>query len=97
MQQAAANRSRGIEVLFMPDFHPGQSNFQSSGINGALIWMAWPSKGSIKAPDASENVSFLQGDQSYMSTLAGNMLTKVLHLLSRFPLVLDTLYFQILL
>jgi hypothetical protein len=108
MKQAAANQSPGMGVLFMPNFHPSQSNFQSSGIDGALNWMAWPNNGNNKAPDASGNVSVLQGDQSYMSALAGkayiareylnfvtsfcNVLTNCIRHRSRFRLVLDALW-----
>ncbi|KAJ7065224.1 glycosyl hydrolase family 71-domain-containing protein [Mycena amicta] len=71
MKAAAASAGGGMSVFFVPNFHPTQSNFQTSGIDGALNWLGWDNNGNNKAPDGSGNVTVLQGDQQYLAALAG--------------------------
>ncbi|KAF3935754.1 hypothetical protein ABW19_dt0209871 [Dactylella cylindrospora] len=60
----------GKEIFFAPNFHPEQgTNFGT--IDGALNWMAWPNNGNNKAPTPGHEVSVAQGDQAYISALAG--------------------------
>ncbi|KAF7366879.1 Carbohydrate-binding module family 24 protein [Mycena sanguinolenta] len=66
---AAMRAAAGIDIMFVPNFHPGVGDF--SLIDGALNWMAWPNNGNNKAPDGSGNVTVAQGDASYQQALAG--------------------------
>jgi hypothetical protein len=66
---AAMKSAAGMPVFFVPNWHPGQSNFGS--IDGALNWLAWPNNGRNKAPDGYGNITVQQGDQSYIAALGG--------------------------
>lgn len=69
MKNAAAQSSPGMSVMFVPNFHPGQGDFNA--IDGALNWMAWPNNGRNKAPDGYGNLSVADGDKAYMAALNG--------------------------
>ncbi|KAJ7616664.1 glycosyl hydrolase family 71-domain-containing protein [Roridomyces roridus] len=62
--------SAGTPIFFVPNFHPGQGNFNS--INGALSWAAWPSNGDNKAPTSASSVSVADGDRAYRNALGGS-------------------------
>nr|GAT53528.1 predicted protein [Mycena chlorophos] len=72
MKAQAAAAGNGMEVFFIPNFHPTQSNLQAVDIDGALNWLGWPNNGNNKAPDGSGNVTVLDGDEQYMAAL-GNL------------------------
>jgi hypothetical protein len=65
----ALRSAAGRDVLFLPNFHPGQGDF--GAIDGALNWMAWPNNGRNKAPNGYGNVSVQAGDQAYAGALSG--------------------------
>lgn len=66
---ATMQSSAGTDLFFAPNFHPGQGNF--SAIQGALNWMAWDNNGNNKAPTPGNNATVADGDQSYITALAG--------------------------
>ena len=54
-------------LFFAPNFEP-----QNGGSADALFnWMAWPNNGNNKAPDAGNNLTVSNGDQTYMNALGG--------------------------
>ena len=54
-------------IFWAPNFQP-----KNIGSADALFnWMAWPNNGENKAPDAGNNLTVSQGDESYISSLAG--------------------------
>ncbi|GAM36885.1 mutanase [Talaromyces pinophilus] len=67
---AAMRSAAGTELFFAPNFHPSYGT-DLSNVDGLLNWMAWPNNGNNKAPDATGNVTVEQGDQQYVSALAG--------------------------
>lgn len=67
---AAMRSAAGTGLFFAPNFHPSYGT-DLSNVDGLLNWMAWPNNGNNKAPDASGNVTVEQGDQQYVSALAG--------------------------
>ncbi|KAF9524330.1 glycosyl hydrolase family 71-domain-containing protein [Crepidotus variabilis] len=69
LKYAATQSSAGMQVMFVPNFHPGQGDFNA--IDGALNWLAWPNNGFNKAPDGRGNHSVLDGDHDYMNALKG--------------------------
>ncbi|KAL1672390.1 glycoside hydrolase family 71 protein [Schizophyllum commune] len=66
---AAVRQAAGVPVFWAPNFHPGGGDF--SQIDGALNWMAWQNNGANKAPSNGNLVTVNQGDQGYLSALAG--------------------------
>lgn len=67
---AAMRSAAGTGLFFAPNFHPSYGT-DLSNVDGLLNWMAWPNNGNNKAPDATGNVTVEQGDQQYVSALAG--------------------------
>ncbi|KAK7713549.1 hypothetical protein SLS63_012071 [Diaporthe eres] len=66
----AIRTAAGAPIFWAPNFHPEQgTNF--STIDGALNWMAWPNDGNNKAPKPGHNVTVEEGDQAYITALAG--------------------------
>ncbi|ORY67182.1 glycosyl hydrolase family 71-domain-containing protein [Pseudomassariella vexata] len=63
----AARAAGRIEVYWVPNFHPGQSDV--SKIEGALNWMGWDHNGNNRAPTQGRYVSVAQGDQEYKNWL----------------------------
>lgn len=61
---ADVKTAAGIDVFFAPNFSPGKTASADS-IDGALNWMGWASNGDNKAPTASNNVTVVDGDDSY--------------------------------
>ncbi|EJD45966.1 hypothetical protein AURDEDRAFT_144787 [Auricularia subglabra TFB-10046 SS5] len=64
----ALKNAANVPVMFVPNFHPGQGNFNI--IDGALNW-SWPNDGNNKAPKPNSNVTVEAGDQAYLNALAG--------------------------
>lgn len=82
---AAMKAASGLDVFFVPNFHPEQSD--ASSIDGALNWIvsftspdkggnmatklvkAWPNDGNNKAPKPGANVTVAEGDETYQSWL----------------------------
>jgi len=69
LDPAVVRSSAGVPIFFVPNFHPGQSNF--TGIDGAFNWLGWPSNGNNKAPTPGANVTVEAGDAQYIAALAG--------------------------
>ncbi|KAI0154552.1 glycoside hydrolase family 71 protein [Xylariaceae sp. FL1272] len=67
---AAMKAAAGMDVWFAPNFHPEQGT-DFGTIDGALNWLAWPNDGNNKAPKPGANVTVEDGDQAYISALAG--------------------------
>ncbi|KAJ0124804.1 lpha-glucanase [Diaporthe amygdali] len=66
----AIRTAAGAPIFWAPNFHPSQgTNF--STVDGALNWMAWPNNGNNKAPTPGNNVTVEDGDQEYITALAG--------------------------
>ncbi|KAJ7617736.1 putative alpha-1,3-glucanase/mutanase [Roridomyces roridus] len=63
----AMRSAAGIPIMFVPNFHPGQGNFDV--LDGALNWLGWPNNGNNKAPTPGANISVAAGDASYRSAL----------------------------
>lgn len=57
----------GLPLFIAPNFQASNA----ANADGALNWIAWPSDGKNKAPTAASNVTVDDGDQAYMSALAG--------------------------
>ncbi|KAJ7744743.1 glycoside hydrolase family 71 protein [Mycena maculata] len=66
---AAIRAAAGVDIYWAPNFHPGESDF--SVLDGALNWMAWENNGDNKAPSGGVTITVQEGDNSYLSTLAG--------------------------
>ncbi|KAH8680791.1 putative alpha-1,3-glucanase/mutanase [Xylariales sp. PMI_506] len=66
---SAIRAAAGTDVFFAPNFHPGEGDF--TAVDAALNWMAWPNNGDNKAPTPGANVTVLDGDDTYLSSLAG--------------------------
>jgi hypothetical protein len=58
----------GADIFFAPNFHP-ELSADSSSIDAALNWMAWPNNGNNKAPDGRGNVTVQAGDAAYQKWL----------------------------
>lgn len=67
---AALRSAAGQDLFFAPNFHPSYGT-DLSNVDGLLNWMAWPNNGNNKAPSPGANVTVEQGDQEYISALAG--------------------------
>ncbi|EED20417.1 alpha-1,3-glucanase/mutanase, putative [Talaromyces stipitatus ATCC 10500] len=67
---ATMRSAAGIDLFFAPNFHPSYGT-DLSNVDGLLNWMAWPNNGNNKAPTSGSNVTVEQGDQEYVSALAG--------------------------
>jgi len=64
---ASASGFGRTDLFFAPNFEP-----QNGGSADALFnWMAWPNNGDNKAPDASNNLTVSDGDQTYTTALGG--------------------------
>ncbi|EEA20869.1 hypothetical protein TMatcc_000870 [Talaromyces marneffei ATCC 18224] len=66
----AMRSAAGVELFFAPNFHPSYGT-DMSNVDGLLNWMGWPSNGNNKAPTSGATVSVEQGDNDYISALAG--------------------------
>lgn len=64
---ASASGFARTSLFFAPNFEP-----QNAGSADALFnWMAWPNNGNNKAPDANNNLTVSNGDQTYTGALGG--------------------------
>lgn len=64
---ASASGHARTDLFFAPNFEP-----TNAGPADALFnWMAWPNNGDNKAPESSHNLTVSNGDQTYISALAG--------------------------
>ena len=62
---ASASGFARTSLFFAPNFRP-----ENAGSADALFnWMAWPNNGNNKAPDAGNNLTVANGDQTYKSAL----------------------------
>lgn len=67
---AAMRAAAGRPLFFAPNFHPSYGT-NLKDVDGLLNWMAWPNNGQNKAPTPDHNISVADGDQEYVSALAG--------------------------
>ncbi|CAI6089667.1 unnamed protein product [Clonostachys chloroleuca] len=65
---AAMKSAAGVDVFFVPNFHPEQTANPDS-IDGGFNWMAWPNDGNNKAPKPGSSISVEDGDNKYLSWL----------------------------
>ncbi|KAL0567990.1 hypothetical protein V5O48_014009 [Marasmius crinis-equi] len=65
----AIRGAAGRDIFFVPNFHPGQGDFGK--IDGAFNFQGWPSNGRNKAPSDGQLVTVNDGDQTFLSNLAG--------------------------
>ena len=63
----AVEAAAGTGLYWAPNFQPGNIGSADALFN----WMAWPNNGNNKAPDASNNLTVVQGDTTYTSALGG--------------------------
>jgi hypothetical protein len=78
---AAMKAAAGGNVFFVPNFHPSYGT-DLSDVDGLLNWLGWPNNGNNKAPTPGNNVTVEDGDQEYISALAGKP-----YLARQFPLL----------
>jgi hypothetical protein len=64
---ASASGYARKDLFFAPNFEPTNAGSADALFN----WMAWPNNGNNKAPDSSHNLTVSNGDQTYISALAG--------------------------
>ncbi|KAL8665721.1 MAG: hypothetical protein Q9202_002031 [Teloschistes flavicans] len=63
----AVRSSAGMPLFIVPNFQPSNA----AAADGAFNWGAWPNNGANKAPTPGRNFTVEDGDQAYLSALAG--------------------------
>ncbi len=64
----AMKAAAGCDVFWAPNVHPSKSS-NVNELDAAFNWMAWPSNGRNKAPDAGTKLTVQDGDELYLNWL----------------------------
>jgi hypothetical protein len=59
-----------VPIFFAPNFHPS-SGADIASVDGLLNWMSWANNRRNKAPTRNNNIPVADGDQVYLTALAG--------------------------
>ncbi|KAJ9131754.1 glycoside hydrolase family 71 protein [Coniochaeta hoffmannii] len=70
LNTAAMRAAAEVPIFWAPNFSP-ELTPDSSSVDGALNWMAWPNNGANKAPRGGSNLTVADGDEKYLNWLAG--------------------------
>ncbi|KAK0628762.1 putative alpha 1,3-glucanase, GH71 family [Bombardia bombarda] len=65
---AMRSAAGGVDIFWAPNFSPPGTP-DSSNLDAALNWMAWPNNGQNKAPSPGANVTVQDGDKAYTNWL----------------------------